>query len=75
MGYAHQDLLVAVAGRDGARVFQQTIAQRALAMVDVGDDAEVAISVNRDGGDASLEFRGRRFLHRFGSECASRWES
>lgn len=57
----YQNLLVAVAGRDGACVFEQAIAQRALSMVDVRDDAEVSVPLNWDGRNARLELR-RRWL-------------
>lgn len=57
---AHQNLLIAIARRDCARVLQQAITQCAFPMVNVRHNAEVSISLNRDGGDASLELRGRR---------------
>lgn len=40
---------------DGAGELEQAIAKGAFAMVNVGDDAEVAEAVNWDGGDALLE--------------------
>lgn len=49
-----QDLLVA-ARLDGARELQQTVAERALAMVDMRDDAEVAEAVDGDLRDSALE--------------------
>jgi hypothetical protein len=35
--------------------FQKAVAQGALSMIDVGDNAEVAEALYGDGGDASLE--------------------
>ena len=49
-----KDLLVA-AGLDGARQLQQAVGEGAFAMVYVCDDAEVAVALERDGGDASFE--------------------
>jgi hypothetical protein len=51
---AVEDLLLA-AGLDGARELQQAVRQGALAMVDVGYNAEVAVSLDRDVGDAFLQ--------------------
>lgn len=51
-----QDLLV-TAGLNGAGELEQSVAESALAMIDVSDDAEVAESLNRDGGDAFFEVR------------------
>jgi hypothetical protein len=36
-------------------VLEEAVAERALAVVDVRDDAEVAVAVERDGGDAFLD--------------------
>jgi len=47
--------LLLAAGLDGARNLQQAVRQRRLAMVDVGDDAEIAVPVDGDLGDALLE--------------------
>jgi hypothetical protein len=58
----HENLLVGVAGRDGARVLEQAVGQGALAVVDVGDDAEVAVALDGDGGDALLELGGAALL-------------
>ncbi|KAK1920113.1 hypothetical protein P3342_002409 [Pyrenophora teres f. teres] len=44
---------------DGACNLQQAVRQRRLAMVDVGDDAEVAVPVDGDLGDALLQLRLR----------------
>lgn len=49
-----KDLLVA-AGLDGARQLEQAVRQRALAMVHVGDDAEVAVPLDGNRGNALLE--------------------
>ena len=49
-----EDLLVA-AGLDRARQLEQPVRQRALAMVHVGDNAEVAVPLDGDRGDALLE--------------------
>jgi hypothetical protein len=49
-----ENLLVAAHG-DGARELEQAVRQGALAMVDVGDDAEVAEAVHRNCRDTLLE--------------------
>lgn len=56
-----EDLLVRIAGRDGARQLQQPVTQRALAMVDVRNDTKVAVSFDGDGSDPGFELSGRRF--------------
>jgi hypothetical protein len=55
---SYEDLLVGVAGRDGARVLEEAVAQGAFAVVDVGDDAEVAVALDGDGLDAFLDLGG-----------------
>lgn len=49
-----QDLLVA-ARLNGAGELEQPVAERALAMIDMGNDAEVPKTLNWDGGDALLK--------------------
>ena len=54
-----EQLLVHLALADGAGVFQQPVGQRALAVVDVGDDAEVADvrkSIGHEGRSRDAEF-------------------
>jgi hypothetical protein len=58
----NEDLLVVVAWRDGARVLEQTVAEGALSVVDVGDNAEVAVTLDGDGGDALLELGSAALL-------------
>jgi hypothetical protein len=57
----YENLLVAVTGVDCASVFQQPVTQRALAMVDVGNDAEVPVPLDGDGVDSLLELVRRQF--------------
>lgn len=54
-GRTYQNLLVSIAGLDGAGVFQQPITQGAFAVVDVGNYAEIAVPLDGDGRDALLE--------------------
>ena len=49
-----EDLLI-IARLDGAREFQEAVAKRALAMVDVRNDAEIAEAGDWDRGDALLQ--------------------
>lgn len=49
---------VGVVGRDGARVLEEAVGQGGLAVVDVRDDAEVAVAREGDGVDAGLEGGG-----------------
>jgi hypothetical protein len=58
----HENLLVGVARRDGARVLEQAVRQGALAVVDVGDDAKVAVALDGDRRDALLELGGAALL-------------
>lgn len=71
-----QDLLVA-AGLDGARELEQAVAEGALAMVDVGNNAEVPKAINWDIGDALLEIGlesiGLGAAGEGGGEGAQRW--
>lgn len=57
----YKNLLVGIASRDGPRALQESVAQRTLAMVDMRNDAEVAVSLDRDRSNAGLELGGRRF--------------
>lgn len=63
-----QNLLVA-AGFDGASQLQQAVAERALAMVDMGDDAEVPEAVDGNCGNAAFEVGLRAYLNRGGEEA------
>jgi hypothetical protein len=59
-GIAYEDLLVIVRFGYRASEFQEPVAERALAMVDVRHDTEVSVSIERDGSDALFELaRGR----------------
>jgi hypothetical protein len=51
----YKNLLVAIAGTDCAGILQQSVAQSTLSMVDVGDDAKVAVALDGDVVDALLE--------------------
>src|SRR5947209_16021360 len=55
-----QELVLLVAGMDRPRRFQQTIAQRRLAVIDVRDDAEVARPL--DGHEERHYRDGSRFV-------------
>ena len=49
-----EDLLVS-AGLDCAGQLEQPVAERAFAMVDMSDDAKVAVALNGNCGDARFE--------------------
>lgn len=67
----YENLLVAVAGIDCTGVFKQSVTQRALTMVDVSDDTEVAVALDGDGVDALLELTRRQFRLGFQSRISS----
>lgn len=50
-----EDLLVGRGRGDGAGDLEQSVGERGFAMVDVGDDAEVAKPRDGDGGYATFE--------------------
>ncbi len=67
----YENLLIAVAGIDCAGVFQQPVAQRALAMVDMSDDTEVTVPLDGDGVDALFELVRRQFRLDFHGRISS----
>ncbi|KAK1774102.1 hypothetical protein QBC45DRAFT_425873 [Copromyces sp. CBS 386.78] len=66
-----QDLLVSIAGHDRARVLQQPVGERALAVVDVGDDTEVSVTLERDGGNSFLDLDRSPFDGHLGGSCCA----
>lgn len=50
----YENLLVGIAGRYGARQFEQAVTQCAFPMVDVCNDAKVPVPFNGNCGDALL---------------------
>ena len=53
-----EHLLLHLARRERSRELEQTVGQRALAVVDVGDDGEIADvrAIHRDGADPASRF-------------------
>ncbi|KAI6767776.1 hypothetical protein HG530_005785 [Fusarium avenaceum] len=59
-----ENLLIRIASRYRARIFQQSIAQGAFPMVDMRHDTKVAVSLDRNRGNSSLKLGRRRFVIR-----------
>lgn len=51
----YENLLVLITSRDCTRQLQQPVTERALAMVNVGNDTKVAESLEGNGGNALFE--------------------
>jgi hypothetical protein len=68
-----QNLFIRITCRDRPRVFQQSIAQGTLSMVDMRNNTKVSVSFDRNGSNPGLEFGWCRFRFR-GSVGAKGWD-